>query len=84
MSRNVSTEFNCRRTSVMFNRSDDKLAVNSLISLVCRLSLIPPKREKECMANCFSSKICEFVSGKLSKCLCFHSDKYPITSIVAN
>ena len=85
MSRYVSTDFNFRRISVMFYRSaGDKLAVNSLVSLVCRLSLVPPNREKECMANCFPSKICELVSGKLSKCLCLHSDTYPITSIAVN
>ena len=35
--------------------------------IVGESSLIPPKGEKECLANCFQSKICELVSGKLSK-----------------
>ena len=56
----VSTEGNCRRISVIVHRSaSDKLAVDSLVLLVCGLSLFPPKREKECLANCFQSKICE-------------------------
>ena len=66
----VSAEFNCGPISVIVHRSaSDKLAVDSLVLLVCGLSLIPPKREKECSANCFLSKICELVSGKLSKLL---------------
>ena len=56
----VSTEFNCPRISVIVHRSaSDELAADSLVLLVCGLSLIPPKREKECLANCFQSKICE-------------------------
>ena len=36
----VSTEFNCRRISVIVHRSaSDKLAVDSLVLLVCGLSL---------------------------------------------
>ena len=39
----VSTEFNCWRISVIVHRSaNDKLAVYSLVLLVCGLSLIPP------------------------------------------
>ena len=46
----VSTEFDCRRISVIVHRSvSDKLAADSLVLLVCGLSLIPPKREKECL-----------------------------------
>ena len=45
----VSTEFNCGPISVIVHRSaSDKLAIDSLVLLVCGLSLIPPKREKEC------------------------------------
>ena len=52
----VSTEFNCRRISVIVHRSSgDKLAVDSLVLLVCGQSLIPPKIEKECLSNCFQS-----------------------------
>ena len=29
--------------------ASDKLTVDSLVLLVCGLSLIPPKREKECL-----------------------------------
>ena len=39
----VSTEFNCWRISVIVHRSaNDKLAVDSLVLLVCGLTLIPP------------------------------------------
>ena len=39
----VSTEFNCWRISVIVHRSaNNKLAVDSLVLLVCGLSLIPP------------------------------------------
>ena len=56
----VSMEFNCRRISVIVHRSTgDKLTVDSFVLLVCRLSLTPPKIEKECLANCFQSKICK-------------------------
>ena len=55
----VSTECNYQRISVIAHLSaSDKLAVDSLVLFVC-LSFIPPKREKECLAGCFQSKICE-------------------------
>ena len=55
---NVSTEFNCRRISVIVHRSaSDKLAVDSLVLLECLWTEL--KREKECLGNCFQSKICE-------------------------
>ena len=37
-------------------------------------------REKECLAKCFHWKICDFVSGKLSKYLYIHSYTHLITS----
>ena len=50
----VSIEFNSQRISVIVHRSaSDKLAVDSLVLLVCGLSLILLKRKKECLANCF-------------------------------
>ena len=50
----ASIEFNSRRISVILHRSaSDKQAVDSLVLLVCGLSLIPLKREKGCLANCF-------------------------------
>ena len=49
----VSIEFNSRRISVIVH--SDKQAVDSLVLLVCGLSLIPLKREKGCLANCFQS-----------------------------
>ena len=52
----VSIEFNSRRISVIVHRSaSDKLAVDSFVLLVCGLSLIPLKRKKGCLANCFQS-----------------------------
>ena len=51
----ISTEFNCRAN--LF--AGDDLVVDSLFLLVCGLSLIPPKGEKDCLANCFQSKICK-------------------------
>ena len=56
----VSTECNYQRISVNAHRSaSDNLAVDSLVLFVCRPSLIPPKKEKECLADCFQSKISE-------------------------
>ena len=56
----VNTELNRRLISVIVHRcASDKLAIDSLVLLVCGLSLNPLKREKECLANCFQSKICE-------------------------
>ena len=56
----VSTEFNCQRISV------NELAFDSLVLLVCGLSLIPAKRLKECLANCFRFVNDKLVSGKRS------------------
>ena len=43
----VSTEFNCRRISVIVHRSSgDKLAVDSLVLLVCGQSYSPKERER--------------------------------------
>ena len=56
----VSMEFNCRRIPVIVYRSaSDKLAIDSFVLLICGLSLISPKIEKDCLANCFQSKICK-------------------------
>ena len=78
----VSIEFDCRRISVISHRyASNKLAVDSLTRHAClEGSLIPPKREKECLTNCFQSKICELASGKLSKSLFMHSYTHLITS----
>ena len=54
----VSTEFNWQRISV------NELAFDSLVLLVCGLSLIPAKRLKECLANCFRFVNDKLVSGK--------------------
>ena len=79
-------EFNCRRIPVIVHRSaSDKLTIDSLVLLICGLSLIPPKIEKECLANCFQSKICndKLLSGKLSKSLYIHSYTHHINFICA-
>ena len=69
----VSSEFDCWRISVIVHRSaNDKLAFDSLVLLVCGLSLIP-------LGNFFQSTICEHVSGKLSKCLFIRSYTHLIT-----
>ena len=61
----VSTEFNCRRISVIVHCSaSDKLAFDSPVLLVCGQSLIPAKRLKECLANCFRFVNDKLVSGK--------------------
>ena len=53
-------EFNCRRIPVIVYRSaSDKLAIDSFVLLICGLSLISPKIEKDCLANCLQSKICK-------------------------
>ena len=54
MNLNISELVYCRRISVVVHLSaSDKLAVDSLVLLLCGLSLILPKREKDCLANCF-------------------------------
>ena len=63
--------------------ASDKLAVDSLILLVFGLSFSPKERERVCLANCFQSKISEFVSSKLSKCLYIHNYMHLITSCCA-
>ena len=69
----VSSEFDCWRISVIVHRSaNDKLAFDSLVLLVCGLSLIPP-------GNFFQSTICKHVTGKLSKCLFIRSYTHLIT-----
>ena len=73
----VSTEFDCRRISVIVHRSaSDKLAVVHL-SCLFGLSRIPVK---ESLWQGFQSNICELVSGKLSKCLYIHSCTHLIIS----
>ena len=66
-----------RRIYVIVHRStSDKLAVACL-----GLSLIPVKeRGRLFFFKGFQSKICELVSGKLSKCLYIHGYTHLITS----
>ena len=66
----VSTEFDCRRISVIVHRSDsEKLAV-VLSSCCLALSLIPIK-ERERVSGKVSNErfVNSCTSGKLSKCL---------------
>ena len=65
-----SSHTDCQRIPLIVHLSI-ALLVDLLVLLVYRLSLIPPKREKECLANCLQSKICDLVSDKLSKCLLY-------------
>ena len=50
--------------------------------MVILFYIVPYKIEKECLANCFQSKILndKLLSGKLSKCLYIHSYTHIITS----
>ena len=65
----VSTEFDCRRISVIVHRSaSDKLAVVHSSCLFGTESY-SGQRERKSVWKGLQSKICELVSGKLSKCL---------------
>ena len=67
----VSTEFDCRRISVIVHRSaSDKLAVVHS-SCLSGAECYSGQRERKSVWQGFQfkSKICELVSGKLSKCL---------------
>ena len=76
----VSTEFDCRRISVIVHRSaSDKVAVVHSSCLFGAESYFG-QRERKSVWQHFQSKICELVSGKLSKCLYIHSYKHLITS----
>ena len=69
----VSTEFDCRRISVIVHRSaSDKLAVFHS-SCLFGADSYSGQRERKSVRQGFQSKICELVSGKLSKCLCIQS-----------
>ena len=61
------------------------VAVDSLVLFVSGLVLwtesnFPKERETECLPNCFQSKICELVSGELSKYSYIHSYTHRISS----
>ena len=80
----VSTEFDCRRMSVIAHRSaSDKLAV---VHSSCWFGAksYSGQRERKRVWQDFQSKICELVSGKLSKCLYIHSYTLLITSSALN
>ena len=69
----VSTEFDCRQISVIVHRSaGDKLAVFHS-SCLFGADSYSGQRERQSVRQGFQSKICELVSGKLSKCLCIQS-----------
>ena len=67
----VSTEVNCRRiSSVIVHRSArDKLAVDSIVMIVCGLSLTPSKRERLFLLFLITERSVngKLVSGKVSK-----------------
>ena len=62
----VSTEFDCRRISVIVHRSaSDKLAVVHS-SCLFRAESYCGQRERKSVWQGFQTKFCELVSGKLS------------------
>ena len=80
----VSTEFDCRRISVIVHRSaSEKLAVVHSSCLFGAESY-SGQIERKSVWQGFQSKICELVSGKLSKCLYIHSYTHLITSSALN
>ena len=70
MSREVSTEFDGRRISLIVHRSaSDKRTVESFTLLACLGPSLIPVKERERVKSVlqgFQSKICELVSGKLT------------------
>ena len=78
----VSTEFDCRRISVIVHRSaSDKLAVVHSSCLFGAESYSGQRERKSVWQGFqYKSKICELVSGKLSKYLYIHSYTHLITS----
>ena len=80
----VSTEFDCRRISVIVHRSaTDKLAVVHSSCLFGAESH-SGQRERKSVWQGFQSKICELLSGKLSKCLYIHTYTHLMTSFTLN
>ena len=80
----VSTEFDCRRISVIVHRSaSDKLAVVHS-SCLSGAESYSGQKERKSVWQGFQSKICKLVSGKLSKCLYIHSYMHLITSSALN
>ena len=80
----VSTEFDCRRISVIAHRSaSDKLTV---VHSSCWFGAesYSGQRERKSVWQDFQPKICELVSDKLSKCLYIHSYTLLITSSALN
>ena len=72
----VSTEFNCRRISVIVHRSaSDKLAVYSLVLLVFGFSIIPQRVRTSVWQIVSNQRFVndKLASGNLSKCLYIHS-----------
>ena len=71
----VCKEFDCRRISVIVHRSGgDKLAIVHSSCLFGAESY-SGQRERKSVSQGFQSKICELVSGKLSKCLYSYFEK---------
>ena len=82
----ISTEFDCRRISVIIHHSaSDRLAV---VHSSCLFGAESYSGQRERMSVWqgfqYKSKICELVSGKRSKCLYIHSYTYPLTSSALN
>ena len=80
----VSAEFDGRQISVIVHRSaSDKLAVVHSSCLLGDESY-SGQGERKSVWQGFQLKICELVSGNLSKCLYIHSYMHLITSSALN
>ena len=82
----ISTEFDCRWISVIVHRyASDKLAVVHSSCLFGAESYCGQREKKSVWQGFwYKSKICELVSGKLSKCLYIHSYTHPLASSALN
>ena len=80
-----TTEFDDRRISAIVHRSaSDELAVIHSSCLSGAAESYSGQRERRSVWQGFQSKICELVSGKLSKCLYIHIYTHLITSSALN
>ena len=64
--------------------ASDKLQLQCSCCLFVDWVFFPQRERKECLANCFQSKVWALVSGKLSKCVHIHSYTHLTTSSVLN
>ena len=69
----VSTEFDCRRISVIIHRSASENLAVVHSSCLFGAESYSGQRERKSVWQGFQRKICELVSGKLSKYLYIHT-----------